>query len=43
MTLKELTAIITETINATEDDIHHYKDLAEVMVRSTESFFFQSP
>lgn len=35
MTLKELTDIILETINETEDDLHRYADLAERYVSVT--------
>ena len=35
MTLTELTAIIVETINQTEDDIHYYQDLATKLVSVT--------
>lgn len=35
MTLKELTAIITEAITQTEDDIHHYQELADKLVNVT--------
>lgn len=35
MTLQELSAIITDALLATEDDIRHYKDLADRLVNVT--------
>ena len=35
MTLQELSAIITDAILATEDDIRHYQDLADRLVNVT--------